>query len=287
MFKIAKRSVKELFGLLPPSKRTSKLLALISCCLPFTLLVASANAVTARLGIIRTKENAAQWEEITKRLQATGVDYCIVEASKWQNVSDFGGIRVLLMPNVDSLDRIQSNALEEWVNRGGRVIVTGPTGNLSLPTVRDQLRSLFGAYWGYTNSFPITLEAEGGQIFPTQPQATTRTLIGGTLIATGDESETAAVWVTEQRLPAVIVSNRAVYIGWRWGMKGVASPEFDVAWLEAALNRYGVSRDTNLSILKRSQVPQCNEGEPLAPSQVEGPNLPNQQQNRENRGGNF
>jgi hypothetical protein len=266
------------FGLTILSKCKSRILPLISYLLPFALLIAPASAVTARLGVVKAQENAAQWAEITKRLQATGVDYCIVDASKWQDETDLGGVRVLLLPNVDSIDWAQASALETWMARGGRVIVTGPTGNLSLPEVRKQLRSLFGAYWGFSNSFPIALEAVGGRLAPTQSQAMAGELVGGTLIPTRADSEPAAIWVTEERVPAVVFSNRAIYLGWRWGMEGVASPAFDTAWLEAALGRYGVSRDTNLSMLKRSEPAQCNEGNPLSPPQQEAPVLPDREE---------
>ncbi|OKH22617.1 hypothetical protein NIES593_12560 [Hydrococcus rivularis NIES-593] len=271
MLKSVSRLKKEVFSLNILKKRN--FIALISYLCPFALFISPATAVTARLGVVKAQENAAQWQEITKRLQATGVDYCIVDASKWRNETDLGGVRVLLLPNVDSLDWAQASALEVWMARGGRVIVTGPTGNLSLPEVRKQLRSLFGAYWGFSNSFPIALEVVGGQLVPTQPQAMSGDLVGGTLIPTKADSEAAAIWVTEERVPAVVFSNRAIYIGWRWGMEGVATPAFDTAWLEAALGRYGVTRQSNLSMLKRSEPAQCNEGNPLLPPQQEAPIL--------------
>ena len=287
MLKIAQSCQRVFLGLGILNKRNSKLLALISSLLSLTFSMAPAEAVTAQLGVIKTKENAAQWEEITKRLRETGVDYCIVDASKWQDVNDFGGIRVLLMPNVDSINRIQANALEIWMSRGGRAIVTGPTGNLSQPEIREQLRLLLGAYWAYSNSFPITLEVVGGELVPNQPQALTNNFVGGTLFPLDSNSRPAATWITEERLPAILVSDRAIHLGWRWGTRNVTSISFDSAWLEAALNRYGISRynnNNNLSVVEQSQPVECRESSPLGSSNPEeGPRLPNQQ----NRNNNF
>ncbi|NJO94156.1 MAG: glycoside hydrolase family 10 protein, partial [Hydrococcus sp. RM1_1_31] len=100
--------------------------------------------------------------------------------------------------------------------RGGQIIVTGPTGNLALPEVRTQLRSLFGAYWAFSNSYPAALESVDG--LAPQQQGINTTLIGGVLLPTGVNSQTEAVWIAEERLPAVVTSDRATYLGWRWGM---------------------------------------------------------------------
>lgn len=276
MLKIATCCQRAALSLSILSQRQSKILALISYLLPFAIIASPASAVNPRLGVVKTKENTSQWEEITKRIKATGVDYCIVDGSKWQDETDFGGIGVLFLPNVDNIEQIQAAALERWIDRGGRVIVTGPTGNLSLPEVRTQLRSLFGAYWGFSNSFPITLEVVDGQL-PLSQQGLASTLVGGTLIPTAVDSQPAAIWLTDERLPAVVVSNRATVIGWRWGMEGVASPAFDTAWLTATLNRYGLGRQSNLSLVKRSEPTPCNEGNPLMPSRQEAPILPQEQ----------
>jgi extradiol dioxygenase family protein len=243
-----------------------RILALISCVVSAISSMPPAIAISARFGVVKTTDNASQWNEITKRLQATGVDYCIVDASRWQDESALGQTRVLLFPNVDNLDQRQAIALERWMGRGGRVIVTGPTGNLSQPQVRDQLRSLFGAYWGFSNSSPTALEALGGPVSLAPQQETIATIIGGTLIRTSGESQPAAVWLNDERQPAVLVSNRATVIGWRWGSLGVTSPDYDIAWLEAALRNYGLTRYNELKILERSQPSSCQDNDSLLPS---------------------
>ncbi len=279
MSKKAKKS-KKLFFIQNFLNAKSKTLALLTFLLSLTLVVSEASAVTARLGIVKTKENSPQWTEITKRLQATGVDYCIVDASQWQDEYDFGSIGVLLLPNVEDIDQLQALSLERWINQGGRAIVTGPTGNLSLPEVRERLRPLFGAYWAFSNSFPIAIEVVGSQLSPTGQAGVISTLVGGVIRPVGDDSQTEAIWLTDERLPAVVASERATYLGWRWGMEGVAGVAFDAAWLESALNRYGIGRynNNNVSLQEPTQPGSCQESNPRVPSLRQQPLLPQQQE---------
>jgi hypothetical protein len=258
--------------------KKSKIFSFLTFLLSWTLFVSEASAVTAQLGIVKTKENSPQWTEITKRLQATGVDYCIVDASRWQDEYDFGSIGVLLLPNVEDIDQLQALSLERWINQGGRAIVTGPTGNLSLPEVKERLRPLFGAYWAFSNSFPIALEVIGSQLSPTGQSGVISTLVGGVIRPVGD-GQTEAIWLTDERLPAVVASERAVYLGWRWGMEGVAGVSFDAAWLESALNRYGIGRynNNNMSLQEPTQPGACQEANPRVPSLQPQPLLPQQQ----------
>lgn len=254
----------------------SKPLALLSYLLPTILFILPATAAGARLGVVRSDENTKQWQEIVKRLKATGVDYCIVNESDWQDSTAFGDAQVILLPNVENIELPQATALEQWMGRGGRLIVTGPTGNLALPEVRAQLRSLFGAYWAFSNSFPASLETVGGLV--PQQEGTNATIIGGVLLPTKADSQTEAVWISEERLPAVVASDRATYLGWRWGMGGVASPAFDIAWMEAVLNRYGIGRyNDRATLVKQSQATDCNAEDPLAPTRQQAPILPQEQ----------
>jgi hypothetical protein len=276
--KNATSSNKPLFNLNFFSTK-GKVLAFLTHLLSLTFVVSEANAVTARLGIVKTKENSPQWTEITKRLQATGVDYCIVDGSKWQDEYDFGSIGVLLLPNVEDIDQLQALSLERWISQGGRAIVTGPTGNLSLPEVRERLKPLFGAYWAFSNSFPIAIEVVGSQLSPIGQPGVIGTLVGGVIMPMGADSQTEAIWLTDDRFPAVVASERATYLGWRWGMEGVAGVEFDAAWLESALNRYGIGRysNNNISLQEPTQPGACQESNPRVPSLQPQPLLPQQQ----------
>lgn len=212
------------------------------CLLPLTLLQSPVMAAQEVLGVVKSPENIGQWAEIINRLDRVGVNYCVVETENWQQEIDFGSISVLLLPNVESLNGSQAGAIESWMDKGGKVIVTGPTGNLSAPDVRDRLRSLFGAYWAYPIAVPTTLELSAN----TPPQWYGRplleqTFIGAAVLPTGDRGQTAANWLGESNPPAAIVTDNSTVLGWRWGVNAVADATLDTAWLQAALNRYGIS----------------------------------------------
>ena len=218
------------------------LITLLSALLPWSVAIMPTVAAGEVLGVVKSQENARQWSEITNRLQQVGVNYCIVDTVNWQQNLDLGNISVLLLPNVENLTGSQAIALEQWMNRGGKVIVTGPTGNLSQPQVRSQLRSLFGAYWGFPLSSPSTLElaANSPPEWYDRPQLS-RTFIGGAVIPANINSQTAAVWLANGTPAAAIITDNSTFLGWRWGVDAVAPASMDTAWLQASLNRYGIS----------------------------------------------
>ena len=85
-------------------------------------------ALAAPVGVVRSPENSQQWSAIVSRLQASGVDFCIVESKDWLNAGDLLGVGVLILPNVGNITGSQVEGLREWMARGGKVIATGPTG---------------------------------------------------------------------------------------------------------------------------------------------------------------
>ena len=212
------------------------------CLLPLTLLQSPVMAAQEVLGVVKSPENIAQWAEIKNRLARVGVNYCIVETENWQQEIDLGSISVLLLPSVENLNGSQVGAIESWMNGGGKVIVTGPTGNLSTPDIRERLRSLFGAYWAYPLAVPTTLELSTN----TPPQwygrsLLERTFIGAVVLPIDERGETAANWLAQSNPPAAVVTDNSTVLGWRWGANAVADASLDTAWLQAALNRYGIS----------------------------------------------
>ncbi|MEC4984954.1 MAG: family 10 glycosylhydrolase [Oscillatoria sp. PMC 1076.18] len=198
------------------------------------------SAETGKLGVVRSPENAQQWQGIVSRLQATGFDYCVVELSNLDRADDLTGVGVLLVPNVETMTGEQVQALQSWANSGGRMIVSGPTGSLSQANVRSQLRSLLGAYWGFPLSSPATLDPlrTRQQIWVRQKDLS-GTLRGGVVIPAGLNSATAAVWQSDGTPPAVITTENSTFLGWRWGVDTASSAEIDAAWLQAAVGRYG------------------------------------------------
>lgn len=199
-------------------------------------------AYSNRVGVLRSPENQEQMEAIVTRMQNVGVNFCILDSQNWQGAEDLSSLGVLLIPNVGSFNGAQVEGLREWMARGGKVVATGPTGNLALSDARDQLRSLLGAYWGFSNSRPSTLKIVASPELQGVPsEQFTSTLVGGVLVPSGTNSQTAAVWIADGQTPAVIVSKNSTFLGWRWGVDNVASVDLDVAWLEASLRHFGVS----------------------------------------------
>ncbi|HCF27677.1 MAG TPA: hypothetical protein DEV81_10875, partial [Cyanobacteria bacterium UBA11049] len=217
---------------------------LLACGLLFStidclIFPATARAEQAVLGVVKSEENAAQWTEITSRLQLAGVAYCTISLPDVQSAADLGDRAVLFLPNVQAIAPTQAIALEDWMSHGGRVIASGPTGNMSPPGVRQLLGSLLGAYWGFPLTAPANLQplrtngrdwlrqaGKGGQIS------------GGVVIPTGINSKPVAIWQSKENQAAVVTTDRSTVLGWFWGVNTVAPQEFDSAWLRAALSQY-------------------------------------------------
>src|SRR6476646_6546630 len=171
---------------------TSDCLSLFLQCL---VLLSPAAAEPVSLGVVRSSDNAADWESIATRLQAAKVGYRIVDMQQVERAADLNGISVLFLPNVETITEAQAIALEDWMSRGGRVVVSGPVGRLSPLGVRQALRSLLGAYWAYPLSEPTSL-----QTITRQPQSWARKgqaasgLWGGVIIPSSLSSQTIAIW---------------------------------------------------------------------------------------------
>lgn len=247
-------------------------LAALSAFLPLTLATSPAAAIPGQIGVVKSQDNNQQWAEIANRMQASGLTYCILEASKWQEEEDLQGISILVIPNVVSLNGLQVESLGNWLDRGGRAIVTGPTGTLAQPEVRDQLKSMLGAYWGYINSTPATITPVEGQPSWNNRAQLSSTIIGGVVIPAGINSRTEAIWLSDGKPSAVVVSDRAAFLGWRWGVDNVSSTPLDKAWLEASLKYFGFRPNTILSTIS-TEPRDCNPSRPSADDTA--PILPN------------
>ncbi|MBD2119864.1 family 10 glycosylhydrolase [Trichocoleus sp. FACHB-262] len=246
------RSTRLLLNLMSKSRlATSVCLGLLLQCL---VLLSPAVAERVSLGVARSSDNAADWESITTRLQAAKVGYRVIDFQQVQRAADLNGISVLFLPNVETVTEAQAIALEEWMSRGGRVVVSGPVGRLSPLGVRQALRSLLGAYWAYPLSEPTGL-----QTITRQPQSWARKgqaasgLWGGVIMPSSLSSQTIATWKSATGVnpavtatgapsdnpPAIVTTERSTFFGWNWGRRSSGSAEFDGTWLRAALSRYG------------------------------------------------
>jgi len=236
--------IKFYFSVLQKAKSKAKLYFLLPGTLVGVLLnlvvLPTAVAQQTVLGVIKSEENTNQWMGIKTRLQAAGVDYCAIDLSSVKSAADLGNTTVLLLPNIETLTPAQAIALNEWMSQGGHVIASGPVGNLSQPGVRQMLRSMLGAYWGFDLSTPSKLEP-----LRTREQETwlhqnglAGTVSGGVLIPTGLTSEPAAVWHSKNNAPAVVTTDQATILGWQWGTDAASSVQLDSAWLRVLLSHY-------------------------------------------------
>ncbi|MDF5736501.1 MULTISPECIES: glycoside hydrolase family 10 protein [unclassified Nostoc] len=205
----------------------------------FSILPVRAATEEPVLSVVYGQENANQWTGISDRLQAIGVKYCVIPLNDVKSAADWGDRRVLFLPNVETLTPTQAIALEEWMSKGGRLIASGPVGNLSAPGVRQLLRSLLGGYWGFSLS-------DTEQIKPTKtniPEWANQTELfgevrGGVMIPNDMGSESPAVWNSKDNPAAVLTTERSTLLGWRWGTNTASAAELDNAWLKATLNHY-------------------------------------------------
>jgi uncharacterized lipoprotein YddW (UPF0748 family) len=193
-----------------------------------------------KLTVIYNQENAAQWSGISKRLEAVGVNYCIVPLDEVRSLADWGDRKVVFLPNIETLSPSQAIALEEWMSKGGRLIASGPVGSLSSPGVRQLLRSMLGGYWGFGLSDVQGLQASKEKL--SQDWANKNSLFGkvrgGVLVPDEITGRITAVWDAKDNPAAIVTTDRSVFFGWRWGGDTTASPDLDTAWLQAAVNRY-------------------------------------------------
>ncbi|MBN3894014.1 MAG: family 10 glycosylhydrolase [Nostoc sp. NOS(2021)] len=205
----------------------------------FSILPVRAATEEPVLSVVYGQENANQWTGISDRLQAIGVKYCVIPLNDVKSAADWGDRRILFLPNVETLTPTQAIALEEWMSNGGRLIASGPVGNLSSPGVRQLLRSVLGGYWGFSLS-------DTEQIKPTKtniPEWVNQTELfgkvrGGVMIPNDMGSESPAVWNSKDNPAAVVTTERSTLLGWRWGTDAASAAELDNAWLKAALNHY-------------------------------------------------
>ncbi|HEY9858768.1 MAG TPA: hypothetical protein V6D16_04615, partial [Candidatus Obscuribacterales bacterium] len=76
--------------------------------LPCLVLLSPAAAERVSLGVVRSSDNAADWESITTRLQAAKVGYRVVDFQQVQRAADLSGISVLFLPNVETVTEAQA-----------------------------------------------------------------------------------------------------------------------------------------------------------------------------------
>lgn len=223
---------------------------LASTILQLSIPLTALSQTNVTLGVIRDTEQLSEWNNIEQRLKASRIPYQTLDLNTLKSVADLQGIRILFLPNLTVIKTEQAKILQEWAKQGGQVIASGPVGEQSTPLVRQLLRSILGSYW----AFPLTVPGQPQAVKnrcrsrdPICPSLTTwgptqqnpNPVDGGVLIPTTLESYTAGIWEASGSSPAVITTQKATYLGWRWGTP--SSADADIAWLQAAVSRHGLA----------------------------------------------
>ena len=237
-------------------------------------------AQTVNLGVVKSPDNQADWSAITDRLQSTGVDYCVVDLSQVNQRSDLGNTQLLFLPNIERLEPEHLATLQEWMRQGGRVIVSGSVGIASQPEVRNRLRSLLGAYWGFGLTQPSRLERLSISSPSWIPNAgLVGEVQGGVVIPASIDAQTVAVWNQPESPPAVVTTEQSIFLGWRWGVDGEAPAAVDVVWLQAALSHYDITPTPGK--MPNSSPPNCGQNQSLTATSV--PAIRPEQKRQDNR----
>ncbi|GGA01528.1 family 10 glycosylhydrolase [Okeania sp. KiyG1] len=217
---------------------------LTSALLSLIVLLPTPSRADALLGIIRDDGNTDEWNNIITRIRNLGISYEPIDLRQINTVADLSGVKVIFLPNIETLTETQVDIIEEWVKQGGKLIASGQVGRKSKPGVRQELRSLLGSYWAFPLSQPAIPEARYRCLDIACKKSTSwapmgndqDTVEGGVLIPAGLSSTTAAIWKGSSGSSAVVITPQATYFGWNWGSN--TSATLDSAWLQAVLNRY-------------------------------------------------
>ncbi|YAF94237.1 MAG: glycoside hydrolase family 10 protein [Nodularia sp. CChRGM 3473] len=204
-----------------------------------SILPAKAATEEAVLSVVQSQENQQQWAEITKRLQAIDVKYCVIGLADVKSAADWGDRRVLFLPNIETLTPAQAIALETWMSKGGNLIASGPVGSLSAPGVRQLMRSLLGSYWGFSlNQTQQMSPSKTKNQEWTNQNGLFGKVHGGVLIPNDVAAQAVAVWNSPDNPAAVVTTKRSTLLGWRWGTNTASAADLDSTWLKTALNRH-------------------------------------------------
>ncbi len=202
MFRRVKWNQTKLLGIKTVIFSSKSLLKLLSSTIVYSLLITPSYALLGKVGVVKSTDNQQQWVSIRNRLLATKIQFCLIEAEEWKTAEDLRNVRTLFLPNVETITGQQAEALETWVRGGGSLIISGPTGNLSESSVQDDLKALFGAYWGFTHSRTSSLRVEDSTQFPLINSSNlNESLVGGVIIPSSITAQPVAVWLTENRPP--------------------------------------------------------------------------------------
>ncbi|MGD1901832.1 MAG: family 10 glycosylhydrolase [Geitlerinemataceae cyanobacterium] len=207
-------------------------------------IVAIAPAAASSITIVRSDDNDGYWREIEQRLQSADVSYQTLDWDDIREANDLDSDDIVFLPNLEDVSRRQAAALELWLARGGRAIVSGAFADDASRRVREELRTLIGMQWLDELPSPAAMRLLSTNC-DRDPACRTawmpadaldRIPEGGILSLSGADSQAAAAWQMAGSATAVGVSPQITFLAWEWGSDD-RNLEADVAWLKAAVRR--------------------------------------------------
>jgi len=192
-------------------------------------------AISSQRGItIVVKPDGVNWQQMSSALPLSG--YTALTLDQLTETA-LNSARVVFLANVQTISETQVQLLEAWVNRGGRLIVTGNIGQNASFTVRNRLRNLLGGLW--SGDLPDTgrLFIRSGEVYNWRQVvpniSETNIPNAGKLQQGSRDARVIAYWGGND--VAILARPNVYYLGWQWG----TNPEqqaFDRSWFLALVN---------------------------------------------------
>jgi len=171
---------------------------------------------------------------LREQLEKTGVPFRLLPLRTLADATTLNRYSFLFLVNVTELSEAEVVGLENWLQRGGRLLLSGPIATESSQSIRHSLRRTLGVYWETYTDRPQRPRIQASQ--PWLPPTPFPEVGGGIIIPTRPESQVLVTWQNAQDA-AVVATDRLVFLGWSWGEQ----PEtqgIDRAWLAASLDRF-------------------------------------------------
>ncbi|MFZ9737243.1 MAG: glycoside hydrolase family 10 protein [Prochlorotrichaceae cyanobacterium] len=212
--------------------------------LPDSIDLAQRRSEQAVLGVLYSENpqwaNAGQrpsqvQQALREQLEKTGIPFRLLPLNTLTDASTLNRYSFLFLVNAAQISEAESIGLENWLQRGGRLLLSGPIATESSQSVRQSLRRTLGVYWETYTDRPQLPRIQSTQ--PWVPRDTSfPALGGGILVPTRPESQVLVTWQSTQEA-AVVANDRLVFLGWSWGEQQ-ETENIDQAWLAASLERF-------------------------------------------------
>ncbi|MEY2979087.1 MAG: family 10 glycosylhydrolase [Prochlorotrichaceae cyanobacterium] len=174
-------------------------------------------------------------QTLREQLEKAGIPFRLLPLNTLTDTATLNRYSFLFLVNAAEISEAESIGLENWLQRGGRLLLSGPIATESSQSVRQSLKRTLGVYWETYTDRPQFPRLQSTQ--PWLPRDTRfPALGGGILVPTRPESQVLVTWQNIQEA-AVVANDRLVFLGWLWGEQQ-ETENIDQAWLAASLERF-------------------------------------------------